>query len=110
VYGPSGVRLPQILVRLSREGKVVAHTQTDSSGKFEFKIKPGIYNLELLFFGSTSMNLRMWVVRGHGGPFYSSPRLRIVMGLSGTRCGFATISSKEFKQAIKRFEGQLEKR
>ena len=107
VYGPSGISLPQIHVLLSREGKFVAQTQTDSSGKFEFKIAPGLYDVELLFFGSKAMDLKVRVGRGHG---FHSARLRIVLGLSGTRCGFATTSSKEFKQAIKRFEGQLQEK
>ena len=109
VYGPSGISLPQIHVQLSREGKFVAKTQTDSSGKFGFKIGPGLYDLELQFFGSKSMDLKVRVGRGHGGLFHPA-RLRIVLGLSGTRCGFATTSSKEFKQAIKRYEGQLQEK
>ena len=107
VYGPSGISLPQILVQLSREGKFVAKTKTDASGKFEFKLAPGLYDVELQFVGSKAMDLKVRVGRGHG---FHSVRLRIVLGLSGTRCGFATTSSKEFKQAIKRFEGQLQEK
>jgi hypothetical protein len=104
VYGPSGIALPQILIRLSREGKFVAQTETDAKGKFEFKPEPGNNSLEILFMGSNSMDLKARI--GHGGGFHSG-RLRIVLGLSGTRCGFVTLSSKELKKAIKRFQGQL---
>jgi hypothetical protein len=104
VYGPSGIALPQIVIRLSREGKFVAQTETDAKGKFEFKPEPGHNDLEFLFMGSKSMDLKARI--GHGGGFRSG-RLRIVLGLSGTRCGFVTLSSKELKKAIKRFQGQL---
>ena len=107
VYGPSGISVPQILIRLSHEGKFVAQTKTDSSGKFEFKIAPGPYDAELLFMGSKSMDLKVRIGHGHGGDFHSG-RLRIVLGLSGTRCGFVTLSSKELKKAIKRYQTQLE--
>ena len=109
VYGPSGISLAQIHILLSREGKLVAQTTTDGSGKFEFKIGRGLYDLELQFFGSKSMDLKVRVGPGHGGLFHPA-RLRIVLGLSGTRCGFATTSSKEFKRAIKRLEGQLQEK
>ncbi len=107
VYGPSGIALPQIVVRLSREGKFIAKTETDGKGKFEFKPGPGHNDLEILFMGSKSMDLKLRI--GHGSGFHSG-RLRIVLGLSGTRCGFVTLSSKELKNAIKRFQGQLKEK
>ena len=106
VYGPSGISLPQIDVGLLQDGKFVAKTQTDGKGKFEFKPAPGPYDLELLFMGTKSMDLKVRIGRGHGGVFHSG-RLRIVLGLSGTRCGFVTLSSKELKKAIVRFQTQL---
>jgi len=33
--------------------------------------------------------------------------LLMVLGLSGTRCSFVTMSKKEFKEAIKRYQGLL---
>jgi hypothetical protein len=109
VYGPSGVPVPQILVRLSREGKFVAQTQTGGNGKFEFKTVRGLYDLQLIFLSSDSMDLKVRVGHGHGG-FFNLARLRIVLGLSGTRCGFATTSSKELKKAFKRYEEQLQEK
>ena len=106
VYGPSGIKLSQILVRLSRDGKLVAQTKTDGGGRFRFKSRPGHYDLELLFVGSTAMNLKVHVGRGYGS-FFHPARLWIVLGLSGTRCGFATTNANEFKKAIKRFNKQL---
>ena len=107
VHGPSGISLPQILVRLSREGIFAAQTTTDTKGKFEFKIEPGRYDIELIFMATKSMDLKVRIGQGHG---FHSARLRILLGLSGTKCGFATTSRKEFKQSIKRFEGQLEEK
>ena len=109
VYGPSGVSVPLILVQLSQEGKSIAETKTDGNGKFEFKTKPGLYDLRFLFLGAKSMDLKLRVGRGHGSLFHPA-RLRIVLGFSGTRCGFVTISSKEFKKAIARFNGQLQEK
>jgi hypothetical protein len=109
VYGPSGITVPQILVLLSRDGKSVSQTKTDGRGKFEFKVGPGLYDLQLLFHSSKAMDLKVRVGRGHGGLFHPA-RLQIVLGLSGTRCGFATTSSKEFKKAIKRYQGLLQEK
>jgi hypothetical protein len=109
VYGPSGILLPLIVVQLSRDGKFVAKTETDAKGKFEFKPEPGPYDLELLFMGSRSMDLKVKIGHGRGGVFHSG-RLRIVLGLSGTRCGFVTLNSKELKKAIKRFQDQLQEK
>lgn len=109
VYGPSGITMPQIHVLLSREGKPVAQTKTDGSGKFEFKIGPGLYDLQLFFIATKAMDLKVRVGHGYGGWFHPA-RLRIVLGLSGTRCGFATTSSGEFKKAIKRYQGLLQEK
>ena len=107
VYGPSGIPLPQVVVQLMREGKFVANLWTDGKGKFEVNLVPGPYDLQLLFLDTDLMDLKVRV--GHGRGFHST-RLRIVLGLSGTRCGFVTTSSKEFKKAIKRYQGLLEEK
>jgi hypothetical protein len=109
VYGPSGIPLPQILILVSKDGKFVSKTKTDGSGKFEFKARAGLYDLKLQFVGSISMDLKVRVGRGHGSLFHPA-RLRAVLGLSGTRCGFATTNSKEFKKAMKRYGAQLQEK
>jgi len=109
VYGPSGFAVPQIMVQVSREGKLVAQTKTDGKGRFEFKTGPGPYDLKFVFIASESMDLKVRVGRGHGG-FFHPARLQVLLGLSGTRCGFATTNSGEFKKALKRFKGQLQER
>jgi len=107
VYGPSGVPLPKILVQAVQNGKIVAQTQTDDRGKFELKIAPGSFKVHVQYLGYKSMDLNVRV--GHGGGFHAA-RLRIVLGLSGARCNFATTSRKQFKDEIKRYGRQLEEK
>jgi Carboxypeptidase regulatory-like domain len=106
VYGPSGVPVPQIQVKVLRDGIFVAQTQTDDKGKFEFKVAPGNLDLHLQFLGSRSMDLNVRV--GHRMGLFHSAHLRIVLALSGARCSFATTNTKQFKNQIKRYQQRLE--
>lgn len=106
VYGPSGVAVPQILVRVERDGKAIAQTQTDDHGKFAFKIVPGNVKVHVQFLGSKSLDFNVRVGHSSGG-FFRTPRLRIVLGVSGTVCSFVTTSSKQFKNEIKRYQQHL---
>jgi hypothetical protein len=107
VYGPSGIPIPKILVQALQNGKIVAQTQTDDRGKFELKVAPGNYDVHLQYLGYKSMDLNVRV--GHGGGFHSA-RIRIVLGLSGARCSFATTNRKQFKDEIKRYGRQLQEK
>jgi len=106
VYGPSGVAVPQIVVRVEQDGKLVAQTQTDDHGRFEFKVAPGNYVVHVQFLGTKSLDLNVRI--GHHVEFFRSARIRIVLGLSGTKCSFATTSSKQFKNQLRRSKQQLE--
>lgn len=106
VYGPSGVPVPQIMIRVEREGKVVAQSQTDDHGKFAFKVAPGNVNVHVQFLGSKSVDMKVRVGHSHGGLFHTA-RLRVVLGISGTRCSFATTSSKQFKDEIRHYQQHL---
>jgi len=105
-YGPSGLPVPEILVWVEQDGKSIAKTQTDKRGKFELKAAPGKMIVHVQLLGSRLMDLNVQVGHGAGGPFRSA-RLLMVLGLSGTRCSFVTMSKKEFKEAIKRYQGLL---
>jgi hypothetical protein len=107
VYGPSGVPISKIQVQAEQNGKIVSQTRTDDRGRFELKIAPGSFDLHVQYLGYKSMDLKVRV--GHGGGFHGA-RLRIVLGLSGARCNFATTSSRELKRAIKRYQGQLQEK
>ena len=106
VYGPSGVPVPQIQVRAEQNGKIVGQAQTDDKGKFEIKVAAGTYNVHLQYLGSKSLDMYAKVGRGYNGIF-RSPRIRVVLGLSGTKCSFATTSMKQFKNEIKRYQQRL---
>ena len=106
VYGPSGVPVPQILIRVEREGKVLGQSQTDDHGKFAFKVPPGNVNVHVQFLGSKSVDMKVRVGQSHGGLFHTA-RLRIVLGISGTRCSFATTNSKQFKNEIRHYQQHL---
>ena len=106
VYGPSGVALPQIQVVVAQAGRVVAQAQTDDRGRFQFKVAPGDFDVRLQFLGTNSMDMNVKVGHNLGG-FFHTARLRIVLGLSGAKCSFATTSSKKFKNEMKRYEQRL---
>jgi hypothetical protein len=107
VYGPSGVSVPQIKVRVERDGKLVSQTTTDDKGRFDFKVEPGNYVVHLQFLGSKSMDLNVRIGHGFRGGFFRAARLRIVLNLSGARCGFATTSAKQFKNEMRRYNDRL---
>jgi hypothetical protein len=107
VYGPSGVPISKILIQATQNGKIVATTQTDDRGRFEIKVALGSTNVHVQYLGYKSMDLNVRI--GHGRGFHAA-RIRIVLGLSGARCNFATTSSRELKKAIKRYQGQLQEK
>ena len=106
VYGPSGVAVPQVLVRVTQDGRQVAQGQTDDHGKFQLKVEPGNYVVHVQFLQTKSIDLYVRVGHNLGG-FFHSARLRIILGLSGAKCSYATTKSKQFKAELKRFEQRL---
>lgn len=106
VYGPSGVPLPLVVVRVMQNGKQVDQTQTDDHGKFRYKVAPGDYVVHLQFLNSKSLDLNVKVGQ-HLGGFFRTARLRIVLGISGARCSFATTNSKQLKDELRRYEHRL---
>ena len=106
VYGPSGVTVPQILVQVMQDGAQVGQTHTSERGKFQLKVPPGNYVVHIQFLGSRSMDLNVRI--GHAGvDLFHTTRMRIVLGVSGARCSFATTSSKQFKDELRRYEQRL---
>lgn len=106
VYGPSGSPVPQVLVRVEHEGKLVIQRMTDVNGRFDFKTVPGDFGVHVQFLESKSMDLNVRVGHGRGG-FFHAARLRVILGLSGTGCNYATTNNKQFKNAIKRYRQRL---
>ena len=107
VYGPSGIPVPQVVVQVLRDGKQVAQAQTDDKGKFAFKgITSGNVLVHVQFLATKSLDLNVRV--SHRVEFFRSARLRIVLGLSGTRCSYASTSAKQFKNEMRRFKTRLE--
>jgi hypothetical protein len=105
VYGPSGVAVPQITIQALQDGVVMATTHTDDKGKFAFTAAPGKYVLHIQFLESKSLELNVKVA--HHVEFFRSARIRMVLGLSGTRCSFASTSAKQFKNEMKRYKTRL---
>jgi Carboxypeptidase regulatory-like domain len=105
VFGPSGVPVPQIVIQALQDGAVMATTHTDDKGKFAFAAAPGKYVLHIQFLGSKSLDLNVRIA--HHVEFFRSARIRMVLGLSGTRCSFATTSNKQFKNEMKRYKTRL---
>ncbi len=106
IVGPSGVPVPQIVVKVLRDGIPLNQAATDDKGRFEFKgLAPGYVSVRIQFLGTKSLDLHVRVKRG--GLFHTS-RMHVILGLSGTRCSFATTSNKQFKDQMKKYSKQLE--
>jgi len=106
VYGPSGVAVSQVVVKVEQEGKVISQAQTDEHGKFQFKVAPGDFTVHIQFLATKSMDLNVKVGHNLGG-FFRTARLRIILGISGAKCSYATTNKKQFNNELKRFEQRL---
>jgi hypothetical protein len=106
VYDPSGVRIPGASVRVQKDGNLLGEAQTDDRGGFAFKVRPGRYKLQAEMPGfqrmsqeiDVDLDLSTLLLPGH---------LRVVLGLGGTFCSYATTSTRQFKYDIKHFNDSL---
>ena len=89
--------VPGVVVSLVQEGKSTAQFHTGSNGEFQFKAAPGLYvlNAEVPAFQRASVELK--VGRDLGNLFHPST-LRVILGLYGSFCPWATTSNREFQK------------
>ncbi len=100
VFDITGAAVPGGVVSLVQEGKSTAQFRTGASGEFQFKTAPGRYVLkaEVPAFQSTSVQLE--VGRNIGNLFHPST-LRVIVGLNGSFCSWATTSDREFQKIVR---------
>ena len=100
VFDITGNVVPGVVVSLVQEGKPTAQFHTGSNGEFQFKVAPGLYVLkaEVPAFQSTSVELK--VGRDLWNLFHPST-LRVIVGLYGSFCPWATTSNREFQKMVR---------
>ena len=100
VFDITGNAVPGVVVLLVQDGKSIAQFHTGSNGEFQFKTAPGFYVLkaEVPAFQSSSVELK--VGRDLGNLFHPST-LRVIVGLYGSFCPWATTSNREFQKMVR---------
>jgi hypothetical protein len=100
VFDITGNAVPGVVVSLVQEEKPTAQFHTGANGEFQFKAIPGRYVLkaEVPAFQSTSVELE--VGRNIGNLFHPST-LRVIVGLYGSFCPWATTSNSEFQKIVR---------
>jgi hypothetical protein len=95
VFDPSGIPLPQSRVRVSQGISVIAETLTDNKGHFAVKLSDGTYRIEVEMAGFHGLHQEIEIAHDvfklvHPG------HLRVILGLGGFNCPYATTSKREF--------------
>ena len=100
VFDITGAAVPGVVVSLVQEGKSTAQFHTGSNGGFQFRAAPGLYLLkaEVLAFQRASVELK--VGRDLWNSFHPST-LRVIVGLYGSFCPWATTSNREFQKIVR---------
>jgi hypothetical protein len=100
VFDITGAVVPGVVVSLVREGKSTAQFHTGSDGKFQFIATPGIYVLKAEVPSFQRASVQLEVGRNIGNLFRPST-LRVIVGLSGSFCPWATTSNREFQKMVR---------
>jgi hypothetical protein len=100
VFDITGNAVPGVVILLVQAGKSVAQFHTGLNGDFQFKAANGRYVLkaEVPAFQSSSVELE--VGRDLGNLFHPST-LRVIAGLYGSFCPWATTSNREFQKMVR---------
>jgi hypothetical protein len=100
VFDITGNALPGVVVSLVQEGKPTAQFHTGSNGEFQFKATPGRYILQAEVPAFQRASVELNVGRDLGNLFHPST-LRVIIGLYGSFCPWATTSNREFQKMVR---------
>jgi hypothetical protein len=100
VFDITGNAVPGVVVSLVQEGKPTAQFHTGSNGEFQFKVAPGLYVLKAVVTAFQSTSVELEVGRNLWNSFHPST-LRVIVGLYGSFCPWATTSNREFQKIVR---------
>jgi Carboxypeptidase regulatory-like domain len=103
VFDPSGEPISGASIAASQDEKEIATTTTNSSGNFGVEKTDGNYWLKVSAPGFSSASIRVNIRRGA-----SAKPIRVILGVGlYAPCPSATLSNKEFKGLIKKYQDQI---
>lgn len=100
VFDVTGVAVPGVVVSLVQDGKPTAQVRTGASGQFQFNAAPGRYVLKAEAPAFQRSNVELIVGSDLSDVFHRNT-LRIILGLGGSFCPWATTSNKEFQKIVR---------
>jgi hypothetical protein len=108
VFDPTGVVIPSVDLILKRGDHVVAQTTSDKSGRFDFKVLSGDYELQV-----QSQHFRAIPLKVHVGinlhSLFHHDELRWILELYGMNCSSATNNDAAFEKEIHFFNERLKR-
>ena len=100
VFDPFGTPIPDASVRVLLNDKIAGETRTDDRGRFDLNIASGEYSLDVRMNGLMALTQQIKIERDLRTLLF--PRdVKIMLGLGGFDCPFATTSSRQFRYEIK---------
>jgi len=103
VFDPTGEPISGASIGVSQEEKRIGTTATNSSGNFRLEEPDGIYWIRVSAPGFSPASIRVNIRRGT-----SAKPIRVMLGVGiYTPCPSATLSNKEFKGLIKKYQDQI---
>jgi hypothetical protein len=106
VFDPFGVQVPGVFLTISREGRTVASARSDRDGKFDIRVPSGDYVIHAEGEGFLPLNQPLTVSSDIASLIHQGA-LRIILGLGGTTCGYATTSKRQFKKEVNNLHQRL---
>ena len=105
VFDPSGVPIPGVVLTISKDGHTVSSWKSNINGGFDLKGFSGEYEIHAESPGFMPFSLSTEV--GSDLSTLLHPKsLKVILGLGGTTCGFATTSQRQFKNEVKYFRSR----
>jgi Carboxypeptidase regulatory-like domain len=103
VFDPSGEPISSVSIAVSQNEKPIATTTTNESGSFGIQISDGTFWIKASAQGFSSSSFRVRLHRAASGK-----PLRVILGVGiYTPCPSATLSDKEFKSLIRKYQDQI---
>lgn len=99
VVDRNGSPIPNAQVWLSRDETPLAKADTDSAGRFNFKVDPGQYTLRAQAQGFEITKAEVNVGKDIATAFRLTG-LKVILALPGMNCPWVTASNKEYKEFV----------
>jgi len=106
VFDPSGTPIPLSVVSVSRAGQAVSNTKSDENGRFDLTVPVADYDIRIESPGFMTLSVSVNVGKDLRTLIHPNS-LMLILGLGGTKCGFATTSNKQFRDEVNRFKQRL---